>query len=113
MSELYPLPLKARFAAVWAVIILLPMGACITAIVYGCTARGDNNANYEFYANEAAMSDALLDIVNAQQRADNGVVWRHCGSDVSSWLLSIAVSLVTSLLLWQPLPVYAVTWLKL
>merc|ERR1712048_77811 len=37
----------------------------------------------------------------------------YAGSDAQSWLLSIAQSLVTSLLLWQPLMIYIVTWLKL
>ena len=34
------------------------------------------------------------------------------GSDAASWLLSLAQALLLSLILWQPLLVYTVTWIK-
>merc|ERR1719414_2925768 len=35
------------------------------------------------------------------------------GSDSESWLLSLFQSLMLSLVLWQPLTLYVVTWIKI
>merc|ERR1711972_1196576 len=35
------------------------------------------------------------------------------GSDAMSWLLSLGQSLLLSLVLWQPLTLYVVTWIKI
>ena len=106
------------------------MTACICAIVYGLSFDilykkqiNTKNSNYDIYKNETCWNNTLkLRIENllSEDAFNRKQIERELqnsssygGSDSISWLLSILQSLITSLILWQPLTVYIVTWIKI
>eukprot|EP01083_Nonionella_stella_P251794 868353_1 len=128
-DTMFPLPHTFKKVG-WIVLVIWSLGACITAIVYGfkfdIEARAIENTDYPnlwTYQNDDCWNNTLtLQIENslskqrfwtayAQQQANNAS--GYGGSDAKSWLVSIFQSLLTSLLLWQPLTVYMVTWIKI
>ena len=128
-ESIYPLPHVFKKIA-WIILVIWSAIACIAAIVYGLSF----DMQYEQKLNEenANVADGLFDepcwnnslvlrtenILSQQEFADkqaeldeeNGS--SYAGSDSASWVLSIFQSLATSLILWQPLTTYIVTWLK-
>jgi len=128
-ESMFPLPTKCKVIA-WIIVVLWSAAACITAIVYGLSfdiqysaKTNTQNSNAALYEEEPCWNSTLqlsmesalskqwfLDEQNtrAMENASS-----YGGSDSSSWLLSLAQSLLTSLLLWQPLTVYVLTWLKI
>eukprot|EP01084_Bolivina_argentea_P164123 285381_1 len=129
-DSLFPLPHYCKRIA-WILLILLSIGACITAIVYGLQFDTEysnhgfdkKQKNYDLYKNNQCWNTTLkLEIEskltkewftkrNNQRKLDDESSFG--GNDSKSWLLSIAQSLLTSLILWQPLSVYIVTWIKI
>jgi hypothetical protein len=106
----------------WAVLVIWALAACITAIVYGLSfdiavSSTPKTSDDECWDDasliaqiESRLSAQMLDAQQTERRAENAS--SYGGSDSASWLLSILQSLLTSLLLWQPLTVYCVAWLK-
>jgi len=128
-DDLFPLPNKCKKVA-WIALIVWSIAACVTAMVYGLqfdalydSRLNPENVNYEEYATdpcwdnnlylhlEAEKSDAQFAALNVQQNIENES--SYGGGDAQSWLLSVFQSLLTSLVLWQPLMVYIVTWIKI
>jgi len=128
-DSMFPLPYACR-AVTWTLIVVWSAAACIMAIVYGLqfdtlyAAQGlnEDNPNYELYKSdcwntslqlqmESAATEQDFVRLNDEQAAANAS--SYAGGDSASWLLSILQSLLTSLLVWQPLMVYNVTWLKI
>ena len=80
----------------------------------------EDNANYELYESGCWNTSLQLRIENelsvgyfgdefqAAQEANSA---SYAGSDAGSWLLSLGQSLVLSMVLWQPMTVYLLTWI--
>eukprot|EP01084_Bolivina_argentea_P256747 432385_1 len=122
-ASMFPLPYKCKNIA-WIIIIIWSITACITAIVYGLSfdinymKKGENELYDEECWNktlklqiESILSETDFDTKYVQHKIKN--TSSYGGSDSSSWLLSIFQSLMTSLILWQPLTVWVFTWIKI
>eukprot|EP01083_Nonionella_stella_P146148 459255_1 len=128
-DKMFPLPHAFKKVG-WIVLIVWSLAACATAIVYGFKFDMEahaipnmNNRNSYFYANDDCWNTTLALQIEAklskekfamdfiEQQAKNAS--SYAGGDTNSWLLSILQSLLTSMILWQPLTVYVVTWLKI
>ena len=126
---MFPLPSYFKRVA-WILLIIWSIAAFVIALTYGLqfdieyTQRDNpNNANYEIYQSEPCwqssmalnienvLSSEYFDEENLKRKLENTDNWG--AGESSSWLLSIFVSLLTSLILWQPLTVYMLTWLKI
>jgi len=133
LDEMYPLPHGCRTTA-WVLLIGWSAISVLIAILFGLQfdiemAAEDtvpldpHNENFALYANEQCwntslrlriesnLSTELLQAMAQQRELDNGS--SYGGSDSASWLLSILQSLITSMLVWQPLTVFIVTFLKI
>merc|ERR1719295_677020 len=113
----------------WTLLLLISSTACSVAIVYGLSfdllvESEDNtdNDNYEFYESGCWNSSLQLRIENelSGDYFDEEYLEReemnessYGGSDTASWLLSLGQSLMLSLVLWQPLTLYVVTWFRI
>eukprot|EP01083_Nonionella_stella_P194834 718302_1 len=124
-------PLSHAFKTVgWIVLILWSLAACVTAIAYGfkfdleATAiENTENPNHALYQNNDCWNTTLALRIEAdlsKEKFLNDYVEQevknassYAGGDAKSWLLSIFQSLLTSLILWQPLTLYIVTWIKI
>ena len=84
-------------------------------------ATNDDNPNADMYATDCWNSSLQLRIENAlslddfeeqyeEQEEMNGS--SYGGSDSASWLISLGQSLLLSLILWQPLTLYVITWIR-
>eukprot|EP01083_Nonionella_stella_P064340 167594_1 len=124
-------PLAHGFKRVgWIVLIIWSLAACIAAIVYGFqfdlearSIENPNNPNSALYQNDDCWNNTLaLQVENhlsnqafqmdyVEQGAKNAA--SYAGGDAKSWLVSIFQSLMTSLLLWQPLRIYVMTWINI
>eukprot|EP01083_Nonionella_stella_P127456 386055_1 len=116
-------PLSHGFKRVgWIVLIIWSLGACITAIVYGfkfdleATAIANTNNPHCWNKSlalqmEDRLSKKAFQLDYMDQEAKNAS--SYAGGDAESWLASILQSLLTSLLLWQPLRIYVITWIKI
>eukprot|EP01083_Nonionella_stella_P127458 386058_1 len=124
-------PLSYGFKKVgWIVLIIWSLTACICAVVYGLKfdleARAidnRNNPNLALYQNDECWNNTLAlqiedrlsqqvfmeDYMEQQAKNESS----YGGGDAKSWLISIFESLLTSLLLWQPLRIYVTTWIKI
>ncbi len=131
-EDMFPFPNIFKTIA-WIIIILWSIGACITALVYGLSFDltfddnppiNSNNENIrsglyeeECWNNsmalrrESALSTELFESSKLELSEWNA--GSYGGSDSKSWLLSIFQSLLLSLILWQPLTVYIITWIKI
>ena len=80
------------------------------------------NANYDLYESgcwntslelriENALSDEYFDAEYLEREEMNEI--SYGGSDAGSWLLSLGLQLVLSMVLWQPLTLWVITWLKI
>eukprot|EP01083_Nonionella_stella_P172283 590697_1 len=124
-------PLSHTFKTVgWIVLILWSLAACVTAIVYGFkfdiearAIENTENSNHVLYQNNDCWNTTLALRIEAdlsKEKFLNDYVEQevknassYAGGDAKSWLLSIFQSLLTSLILWQPLTLYIVTWIKI
>eukprot|EP01083_Nonionella_stella_P308652 1089980_1 len=124
-------PLNHAFKKVgWIVLIIWSLAACVTAIVYGFkfdidarAIENTNNPNAALFEDNDCWNTTLALQIEADLSKDkfmNDYVDQqvknaasYAGGDAKSWLLSILQSLLTSLILWQPLTVYVVTWIKI
>jgi len=113
----------------WTFLLLISLAACFVAIVYGLSfdlmVEGEDNTeneNYEFYESGCWNSSLQLRIENelSSDYFDGEYEEReemnessYAGSDTNSWILSLGQSLTLSLVLWQPLTLYVVTWIKI
>eukprot|EP01083_Nonionella_stella_P289770 986074_1 len=128
-DEMFPLP-RAFKTIAWILLIIWSFLACATAIVYGFKfdleaqqKPNADNSHFDLYQNEECWNTSLslqieMDLSKKQflndyveQQAKNAS--SYGGSDARSWLFSVFESLITSLILWQPLTVYVVTWIKI
>eukprot|EP01083_Nonionella_stella_P049576 132036_1 len=121
-DTMFPLPHAFKRVG-WIVLIIWSLAACITAIVYGfkfdIEARaielyqnGDNCWNNTLalrIENRLSQQAFAKDYTEQQAKNASG----YGGSDAESWLVSIFQSLLTSLLLWQPLRIFVITWIKI
>ncbi len=131
LNSMYPLSNKCKIVA-WIILILWTLSACIIAIVYGLSFdlkytlkldyKDNNNLQTNLY-DEPCWNNSLqlkleteLDEENVAVKEHELAEWNasgYGGSDSKSWLLSLCQSLLLSLILWQPLTVYVITWLKI
>jgi len=112
----------------WVILVLWSCAAVIVAVVYGLSFDlepteevNTDNANYELYENGCWNNSLQLRIENelsvgyfgdefqAAQEANSA---SYGGSDSGSWLLALGQSLLLSMLLWQPINVYILTWIS-
>jgi len=128
-DQLYPLPHFTRYIA-WVLVILWSATCVVVSIVYGIqfdqaalAVANEDNPNAELYASSSCWNTTLSLQLEAdaskaqfesdaldQKLAESG---SYGGGDSASWLLSIAQSLLMSIILWQPMTLYIVTWIKL
>ena len=103
----------------WCILLVTSIGACLTAIVYGLSfdleevsIPNEDNSNADLYGTDCWMSSMQLRIENelSAMKFDEKYLERleynassYAGSDAMSWLLSLGLSLLLSLVLWQPL----------
>jgi len=128
-DRLYPLPYWSRYIG-WIIIVLWSIAAIVVAIVYGIqfdqnldSELDPNNPNYDLYANSECWNTTLalqleaeaskLDFERQAQDVAEKEAGSYAGGDSPSWLLSVTQSLLTSLIVWQPLLLYLLTWLKI
>eukprot|EP01083_Nonionella_stella_P145413 455623_1 len=128
-DQMFPLPHVFKKVG-WIILIFWSLAACITAIVYGFkfdieakAIENTKNPNLALYKNddcwnttlalqiEADLSNNAFQMDYIEQHAKNA--GSYGGGDAKSWLLSILQSLLTSMILWQPLTVYCITWIKI
>jgi len=126
-NQMYPLPSCCREVA-WVCLILISLAACFVAIIYGLTfdlstetTVNTGNANYELYESDCWNTSFELRLENALsvEYANEEYLEReemnaqsYGGSDAAPWLLSLGQALLLSMVLWQPLTLYVITWLK-
>jgi len=130
LDTVYPLPHRfKRFA--WLFVVAWTLFAAVMAIFYGlqfdlkyaaeANAQNENVQN-GLYGAECWRNNKLLeleDLLSIRSIADlqNSLESTFSGSyaadsESAKWLLSMIQSLVLSILVWQPLTVYLVTWAK-
>ena len=130
LKEMHPLPHICKKVA-WIIIILWSAAASFIAIVYGldfdlkydASPNQDNLNVIEGKYDEECWNNTMnlriedelsQQMFNEQQlEIEEQNASTYGGSDSGSWLLSVGQSLLASLLLWQPITVYLLTWLKL
>merc|ERR1719361_695571 len=123
----FPFPPITRKIA-WVILVLWSAAATVTAIVYGLSfdleveAEDDKKStNWDLYESGCWNTSLQLRIENElsigyfgdefQEREEaNGS--SYGGSDAGSWLLSLGQSLFLSMILWQPLNIYLLTWIR-
>eukprot|EP01083_Nonionella_stella_P117890 351749_1 len=121
---MFPLPHKCKKIA-WVIVVVWSFAATVMAIAYGfkfdlLVTKVTQQTGYE--RNECWNTSLVTQIDHelsikkfaqdyAAQQEKNAS--SYAGGDAQSWLLSLFQSLLTSLILWQPLTVYVVTWIKL
>eukprot|EP01083_Nonionella_stella_P189973 703756_1 len=121
---MFPLPNTCKKCA-WITIMIWSLATCIGAIAYGfkfdleaikVTAQTGYESNECWNRSLTVRIDHDLSMRKfardyATQHLKNAS--SYAGGDAQSWLLSLFQSSLTSLILWQPLTIYAVTWMKL
>ena len=127
-NQTHPFPNKCK-RYTWILLILWTIAAAIIAVAYGLlfdapySKRYNKNIdNYGLYqrpcwnnsmALQMEYNVSLIDFNSKQQILMNEYGNTYAGNETQSWLLSIFQSLITSLILWQPLMTYVLTWIKL
>ena len=123
---MFPLPHKFKKIA-WIILIAWSIFAAILCIVYGL--RFDlqydriENKNisseysepcwHEELSKTIQMDESLRLADEKQSVLDDINESTYGGGQSKSWILSIFQSLLTSLILWQPLTIYVITWIKI
>lgn len=130
----YPLPRLCKKLA-WILILLWSVVCCYLAILYGIQfdkLYDEQQKNTELYESDcwqlnvqlminnnlskSVVEDANIALAQSNQFSDNyfdedaDII---IPADSASWLMSLFQSLILSLIIWQPLTVYIVTWIKL
>eukprot|EP01084_Bolivina_argentea_P105219 188357_1 len=127
----YPLHSKCKKVA-WILLIVWTIGTIIIALLYGIqfdllydSVPNDQNSHIErFNQNcwsvdmqlriESDLSDLqLLETREAQNSNFVDNFYGNASRDSQTWLLSLVESLFTSIMFWQPLMIYLVTFLKI
>eukprot|EP01083_Nonionella_stella_P011536 32733_1 len=121
---MFPLPNKCKTIA-WIIVMIWSFATCIGAITYGFkfdleAIKVSKQTGYE--SNECWNTSLTVridhDLSIRRFARDYATQYEkntssYAGGDAQSWLLSLFQSLLTSLILWQPLTIYVVTWMKL
>eukprot|EP01084_Bolivina_argentea_P150737 263216_1 len=99
LNSVYPLPYKFKKLA-WIMIIIWSVACAILAILYGLQfdLEFENTSNTNTFV---PLKERLKDEL------------RENKYKTYAWLISLFTSLLTSMILWQPLTVYITSWIKL
>merc|ERR1719474_579205 len=128
LDEMYTLPSWSREIA-WCCLIVISITACFTAIIYGLSfdlevhrKANSENPHAHLFSSECWNTSLVLRLENKLslsmfwdeflERIDMNAS-SYGGSDSTSWLLALFQSVALSLVLWQPLTIYVVTWIKI
>merc|ERR1719474_2450576 len=128
LDEMYKLPPWGREIA-WCCLVVIAITACFTAIIYGLSfdlevhrKANSENPHAHLFSSECWNTSLVLRLENKLslsmfwdeflERIDMNAS-SYGGSDSMSWLIALVQSVALSLVLWQPLRIYVVTWIKI
>eukprot|EP01083_Nonionella_stella_P188230 693321_1 len=110
----------------WMILVIWTATCCVFAIIYGLQfdilSQIEKTKNYDNLHNEAncwtnnqklRIVDALSESQVFDTRLDDYFAGIENITDSTSFLLNVALSLLLSIFVWQPLTTYLITWIKL